>query len=295
MKGFDIKLEKASYLAGETVKGVLDFLDDNGIKVQNFSFTIYGEEKTKFNILMGHHPMKVSSHNIFFNQDLSPFVTYKQALLDEDRKLEVPKGLREIPFEFAIPENALESYNGKYASITYGINVKAERKWMPKINKELLFTVTNPATTISADRVVKEDRNNKNGICLKLELERNKIAPGETLKGKLTIENTPDKKEIKHAEIVLTGTEYAIGLTEETIGLVHRRKQPQEMTTNIDEYKANLELKEGDSSICFEIDIPKGVKRSYIGRFSEYFWEIDAKLDIPWAKDFHLKNIIEII
>jgi hypothetical protein len=47
--------------------------------------------------------------------------------------------------------------------------------------------------------------------------------------------------------------------------------------------------------MCFEIDITKGVKRSYIGRFSEYFWEIDAKLDMPWAKDLHLKKIIDII
>jgi hypothetical protein len=74
-----------------------------------------------------------------------------------------------------------------------------------------------------------------------LELERNNITPGEALKGKLTVETTRDKKKVKYAEIVLTGTEYTIGLTEEKIGLVHRRKQPQEMTSNIEKYKANLE------------------------------------------------------
>jgi Arrestin (or S-antigen), N-terminal domain len=270
-------------------------LTDTGFKVENFSFSVYGEEKIEFYVPGGHASVKVSSHNIFFNEDLSHFVTYKQASIDENKTLEVSKGLMEIPFKFAIPENALESYRGKYASIRYGLNVNVGRYWSPKTSKVLPFTVTSPANTIAHDRVILEDKNNKNGICLKLELERNNISPGQTLKGKLTVENTQDKKKIKHAEVVLTGSEYVIGLTEEKFGVFIRRKLTREMTTRIDKHKANLELKEGDSSMDFEIHIPKGAKRSYIGRFSEYFWEIDAKLDIPWAKDFHLKHIIDIV
>jgi len=45
----------------------------------------------------------------------------------ENRLLEVSKGVWKIPFEFTIPKYAYESYNGKYASIIYGIIFTADK------------------------------------------------------------------------------------------------------------------------------------------------------------------------
>ena len=38
MKGFDISLNKDVYSAGEIVKGMLDLVADERIKLQNFTF-----------------------------------------------------------------------------------------------------------------------------------------------------------------------------------------------------------------------------------------------------------------
>ena len=47
--------------------------------------------------------------------------------------------------------------------------------------------------------------------------------------------------------------------------------------------------------IPFEIKIPDTVNKSYVGKYSEYFWGFDAKLDVSFSKDMHARAIIEIV
>ena len=234
-----------------------------------------------------------SSQNILFKEDLSTFLTSVGASIYQDRTLEVTNELKTIPFEFVIPKDALESYNGKYAWITYGINIKGERKWRPDVNKKILFQVINSnKKTIPTIRSIKEDRN-ENGTSVRIELERNAFSPGETLRGALTVEHLGDKG-IRAAKLTLVGSEYAVALSEEKIGLIRRKKQEREMTTATDKYSIDIDLQEG-VSVPFEIYLPTGLKKSYVGSFSKYFWILDTKLDISKGRDFHVKTEIEII
>jgi hypothetical protein len=40
---------------------------------------------------------------------------------------------------------------------------------------------------------------------------------------------------------------------------------------------------------------PRGVNQSYIGKYSEYFWGLEVKVNIAWSSDIIAKTIIEIV
>jgi hypothetical protein len=41
--------------------------------------------------------------------------------------------------------------------------------------------------------------------------------------------------------------------------------------------------------------IPQDVNQSYIGKYSEYFWGLEAKVNIAWSSDLIARTIIEIV
>ena len=45
MYDFEIKLEKNTYNAGETAKGILHIKVDKSLKVQKLKFSVYGKER----------------------------------------------------------------------------------------------------------------------------------------------------------------------------------------------------------------------------------------------------------
>lgn len=53
------------------------------------------------------------------------------------------------------------------------------------------------------------------------------------------------------------GSEYAVALSEEKIGLIHRKKQEKELITATDNYNVDIDLQEG-VSVPFEIYLPIG-------------------------------------
>jgi hypothetical protein len=60
----------------------------------------------------------ISQSNIFFSKEISPdLLNSTDFFQSSDGTLELKKGIWQIPFEFTIPIDALESYNGKHAWI----------------------------------------------------------------------------------------------------------------------------------------------------------------------------------
>jgi hypothetical protein len=43
------------------------------------------------------------------------------------------------------------------------------------------------------------------------------------------------------------------------------------------------------------MEIPQNAKRSYSGRFSEYYWALDTKVDISGRSDINDNRIIQVI
>jgi len=214
---FDIKLNKDSYFIGEKVTGRLVVLTDKNIKAQNVQFYAYGKEEVKFKRAHGEHMQEYSSDDIFFTKDLTYYLKSKGLL--NLGNIELPNDVKEIPFEFIISDNAFESYKGKNVTVTYRIYIHAKRKWMVPIGTEKFFIVMSPLKPASSGalRVVSTPRNiiremNVDGIGLKLELEKNLISPGQTLNGKLSIENSFNQ-DIRGVKVMLIGNEYVIGFS----------------------------------------------------------------------------------
>ncbi|HZA64116.1 MAG TPA: hypothetical protein VE573_14670 [Nitrososphaeraceae archaeon] len=121
-------------------------------------------------------------------------------------------------------------------------------------------------------------------------------SPGSLIKGELILllrQNKQEEEEksekIKGMKITLTGMEHAFA-------------QGLQRVSTIEKYEKNVELDENENleridnnAIPFEFEIPQGVNQSYIGKYSEYFWGLEAKLNIAWSSDINARTIIEIV
>jgi hypothetical protein len=100
------------------------------------------------------------------------------------------------------------------------------------------------------------------------------------------------RKKIRGMKITLSGIEHAFA-------------QGLERISTIEKYEKNIELNQNknvanndndnDNTIPFKFEIPHGVNQSYIGKYSEYFWGLEAKVNIAWSSDINARTIIEIV
>lgn len=117
---------------------------------------------------------------------------------------------------------------------------------------------------------------------------------GEIIKGKVILllpPNEVEKREkIRGTKITLSGTEHAFA-------------EGLERVSTIEKYEKNIELNRNESignndnstTIPFELEIPQGANQSYRGKYSEYFWGLEAKVNIAWSSDIIARRIIDIV
>ncbi len=315
MTDFDLSLERNQYAAGETAKGTLIISAEKDFQVRGFEFSVSGEERVEMKLeeSYGFNPTASTTStykesDIFFSKDLSHFLnsigTKIGAEHDDDNYiLEVAGGNWKVPFEFTIPIYALESYQGEYAKIFYKIKTTVNRAWREDVETNLSFTVFNhkrqyikferAITEEIIERRESEEKIERREIPIRLELEEkedddddnNTFSPGETIRGKITIENSKTLN-IRKIEVILGAIEFV-----QAQGVKKRTEiQPK--------YKEKIEWNQaGDntSTVPFEIHIPKEIRRSYLGEYSEYYCLLEAKLNIPWSDDLYDRTIIQII
>jgi hypothetical protein len=122
-------------------------------------------------------------------------------------------------------------------------------------------------------------------------------SPGHAVKGDVVIRSLHTEEEeeeeirnkVRGLKITLSGIEHAFA-------------QGLQRVSTIEKYDKNIELngneiggKNDNSAIPFELVIPQGVSQSYTGKYSEYFWGLEAKVNIAWSSDLIAKTIIEIV
>lgn len=289
MKTFTISLDKDQYSVGQTVNGNLSVNINEMIQLRDLIFLVHGTESVKFYIAMGHHSMKYSNSDCFFKQDLTPFMITAGATIKKDKKLEIPAHIQNIPFNFVIPNDVLESYNGKRLETKYEIIFKADRSWRNDVDEKLEFSVIsdhNPGLAYNQGLI--EEEMTQSGVSAKMCLERNTFSPGEILKGTLTIENSGGK-EIRKVTLNLLGIESGIGISEEKIGLIRRKNQEEEIRNTIETYSKEIEFN-NDATTAFEFATPAKAKKSYKGKFTEYFWILQVKIDIKLETDLYIQT-----
>lgn len=293
-----IWLEKNSYNAGETGKGTLIIKANSSLKVQKFTFSVCGKERyleeTKKNrrgIVRGlGRGTETEKYDIFFFEDLSPFIESTSSLSHIDDRMEIPLGSTAIPFHFSIPPDALESHRGKHARIKYEVEVHVSMGRWKRDSRTLTFEVTNPRMTYTfGDALYLGKEREKKGSqpYMRLELETKndrsaipKFSPGEIIKGLLIVENGGLRR-VKKAIIQLFGIEHSkwrrSRIISETIKEEIRYDQNKDMDT-----------------IAFGIQIPKKAKRSYSAKHSEYYWILETRVDLSNSPDIHAKKVIQV-
>ena len=300
MVAIDISLERNEYAAGETVKGTLTISEDKDFRVQSFELSVTGEERIEISEGESFESRRTTSQesNVFFSKDLSQFLNSigtKTVGDDNDNMLQVPGGITKVPFEFTIPDDALESYEGKYAMTIYKIEAAVNMPRRLDIGKSLSFTVFNQKRkNMKFDRAIIEEIKEKTNSGIRLELEggddkNNTFSPGEIIRGKIIIEDSKLSPKIRKAELILGAIEF--------VQSQGKKKRTEIFPNYKEKIKGKIEWNKDDNSsnIQFETHIPKDIRRSYLGKYSEYYWLLEAKVDIPWSDDLSARTIIQIV
>lgn len=123
-------------------------------------------------------------------------------------------------------------------------------------------------------------------------------SPGFIIKGNvilLTQDQTKEKEKEKEKKEAVRRLEITLS------GIEHAFAQGHERVSRIEKYEKKIDLDRNggndfdDYTIPFEFPIPNNVFQSYAGKYSEYFWGLEAKLNIAWSSDIIARTIIEIV
>jgi hypothetical protein len=303
----DVKLEKSIYRAGEKVIGKIEFEQPMINKVKGLKVVAKGEEKTE--IVESHEvPVPVTpippvppvpptdptgsgmtdekpTGSGMTDEKPTPTTTRTETetLQESDtffmKDVELSSSTSPVSFDLELPSDARNSYQGKYAWITYEVQAIADR-WGPfDPAKEVGFNVVNPGQAQTSGTKVSFNKE-ADGMQVTIELQKDAFSSGETITGNITIKN-PGRKEIKTAEIILKGIEVA-------------NAQNASRTTNLEEYKKNINWNEGGTA-SFDMQIPKESRKSYSGKYFRYYWEFEVHINLGfWSQDIHVNRVITI-
>jgi Arrestin (or S-antigen), N-terminal domain len=116
---------------------------------------------------------------------------------------------------------------------------------------------------------------------------------GEIIRGKIILLLPANEEEMR---------EKIRGMKVTLNGIEHAFAQGFQRVSTIEKYEKNIELNRNENlantdnnAIPFELEIPEGVNQSYRGKYSEYFWGLEAKVNIAWSSDINARTIIEIV
>jgi hypothetical protein len=232
--------------------------------------------------------------------------------------IEIPEGDKEVPFEFKIPDDALESYEGKKAWIRYTIEAKLERANKLDIVKKIPICIVNPSRKkgpkIKTSAEYYPWSPGYKGPHILLELENNAFLPGEKITGRVTVKATKGNR-VRRIQVILYSREIAkpnfeadekkYGRNYEIFRTIMTGSEGPDYSQSIEEtimeeYLLNFENipevdHEGSVSVPFEILVPENAKKSYDGSYSWYSWKVKAKVDRMLGFDASVVCDIKIV
>jgi Arrestin (or S-antigen), C-terminal domain/Arrestin (or S-antigen), N-terminal domain len=283
----EVILDKNVYRPNENVAGRIEFSEPLIGDVKGFKLVAKGEEKTR---IVGTQEVVVPAEVQDKDKDGFPdppgpnrIQTETVALEEYDvffrKEVELSSLTSPAKFEFTLPPDARSSYQGKYAWVTYELRAIADI-WGPfDPAKAVEFKVLIPDQAPTSGTKVTFDQR-RDDLHVIMELQKNVFTPGENITGNIMIEN-PSNKDIKNIEIILKGIEVA------------NAKNASRRTT-IQEYKKKINW--NDSTISFDIQIPKEVIRRYSGKYFGYYWELVLRIDLGFFSGvMSISRGIEII
>ena len=263
-----------------TVKGTVDIAKKLDVNMEE-QFSIINPN----NITVGHSSASTSFDRENNNGTINPDNT-------ENRKNNLPSSTTESE-EKDVDKG---TYEARFEQI-FGRRANAA----PKNSSRYLARFTRMGMSFDLETIFAKGREDflKESAEAKINLidQSNNIksySPGHAVKGDVVIrplhtEDEEIRNKVRGLKITLSGIEHAFA-------------QGLQRVSTIEKYDKNIELnrneiggKNDNNTIPFELVIPQGVRQSYIGKYSEYFWGLEAKVNIAWSSDLIAKTIIEIV
>jgi len=150
------------------------------------------------------------------------------------------------------------------------------------INSSINFDVISQYDNSNISIPILVSTSNRNGLELKLELDKNVYNIGDTIRGTISVNRLNPDIDIRALEIMLTSTEKATASNRIVVTTMYENRH------KITDWKEK-------QNCPFEINIPQDIIKSYRGRYSEIIWEVKAKIDRPLSQDLNAVAMIEVI
>jgi hypothetical protein len=280
----DIRLEKDRYSGGELVKGVLDIEVKKKFRIRELKFSVLGKEETHI-LKQGSSGMYATyiSRTKFFENDLSYLLKAVTTHRLHDGKLEVQPGRWTIDFELVISKVLHDSYKGKFASIAYEMNFFVNRPRRRNLTYRRSFTLLNSTKEEPLLWTEKTSSKQMEPLRIRLENDNGTFLPGGVIKGTLILLEGRQWGKIRNAEITLNGIEYAIAGAKKK-GKWYTKAKSTYATTTLETYKTTVEWSNVNST-QFMLPIPSVARKCYIGMYSNYYWLLQAKVNVAGNRD----------
>lgn len=300
MKKLEITLEKNVYFPGEEVRGRVTLRIDNPVKMRNILLEIKGLERTSISVQeRSRRGRDKKDRYTTKHYHSTRYVIDLRTHLAEGGEL--PLGVHTFPIHFQVPPNAIPTYSGKHANVSYLIkarvdipwwfDVKAKKSFYVQLDPDIVrkmgkkisaaskhFIRRHDALTLSQD--YQDVEKPKPGLLV--ELDKDVYLAGEQINGRMTILN-PKKKRIRKVDVVFMAKEYAWA-------------QGYKKYITVEKHKSKIEadgIMEGVPS-SFSTPIPKKVKTSFSGSISHLNWFLTFNVDMAFAFDVKAKCPISI-
>src|ERR671922_395442 len=170
-------------------------------------------------------------------------------------------------------------------------------------NRSRYFTFTSTSINFDLETIFAKGREDflKESSKAKIDLMvhyNTSYSPGQTIQGKVILlphtneeeEEDEKRKKIRGMKVTLNGIEHAFAQGLQRVSTIEKYEKNTELDRD-----ESLENKDNNTAIPFELEIPQGVNQSYVGKYSEYFWGLEAKVNIAWSSDINARTIIEIV
>jgi hypothetical protein len=286
MTTIEITTDKETYLPGEEITGKLTITPTEPFTLRDIILAFYGSESTE--ITRSHYnPATKTTQTTYYDEEaeitsdsrsIADIVSTQEGLPSGQSQFTVEKP-HQIPFSFKLPEDALPTYDGECADVSYSIHAKIDIPRKSDVSAEIPIEVLTKGNTAEEDSSPEPLSDND----VRVKLDKRTYRRGETIEGTVEMTNNAGKT-VRGIELKLYSNE-------------HAEAEDEEEDTTMHEYKMDAPIEETSSSYVtarFQFTIPEDVDPTIRGTYFSHEWCLEAKVDIKNAKDMHTSVDISI-
>lgn len=269
-----VRLPRNAYYTGEVVEGEVEVETTREAPCNGLYLDFAGSEKTEITRGSGE-----DSHTYRSSGDL---VAWRLPLRGPGP---IPPGAYRFPFRFQVPFDALPSYQGRHANVSYALTARLDVPlWLDTVwTGEVFVFYDRPSVRHVARPVRFRSGDAGSGPEVYVELDGDRFFARELIGCRITLTRLGDAR-VRRVYVRLLGQEWARADGQEEFADTYRHEVP------IPSEAVRLGI-----PFEFEIPIPADVPSSYRGVHSYHSFALEVHLDVAWATDIVARTPIVIV